>query len=164
MNYIGFRWWRVWKDSDLHMQGLVIKSDWTVGGITRASHYGQAPVYGTHPVPKSDCVCGLHAWRTLEGAMHGDWGQGTVSTYLPKDDSTILVAGAVLTGGLVCVHGDEGLRAQQAIPVAFGVESRRSIHPYVRALSECFGAPVFEYASLQRYAGEFGERIPSFAR
>lgn len=166
MNYIGFRWWRAGRvNGELVLRSLVQNWDWNLDGVTRAVDFNGAralsPIEVGHEAPYASCSCGLHAWRRLSDALVGDWGQGYVKGYAPKDDDWTLVGGAVVTGGLVCLHGDEGLRAQQARPVAFAVEDRRRVHPIIRALATRFGVPIFTYDNLEKYAHEFGDRQPA---
>ena len=162
-NYLGFRWWKVTRNDTfgIRLQSIYYDYIWNLGGPTRAAHgpSGFRSTAPEHEAPKFDCECGFYVFRSLPVAVVGDYGGGVVTRTASEDHCTVL--GAVRTGGRVVFHGDQGIRAAQAQPVALAVEDRSQTHPLVTALAERVGLPIFTIDNLERWAGEYGDRQPA---
>ena len=163
-NYLGFRWWKVIRDDTfgLRLRSVYYEYDWNLAGPSRATHGPRQSYYREdppHDAPAYDCECGFYVFRSLPVAVVGDYGGGTITRNSGEDHCTVL--GAVVTGGHVVFHGDQGIRAAQARPVALAVQNREDTHPLVAALADRLAVPVFTIDNLEKWAGEFGDRQPA---
>lgn len=168
MNYLGYRWWRVLEDKEgLHLRSVVQPWEWPIGGIAQAVHFNFVSGYPPeghdlklpHRAPLYNCTCGIYAYRSLGEAMTGINGL----TYGDDRESEhrAFVIGAVVTGGKVVFHKEEGLRAEQARPVAFASWEHSTPHRLVREISSTLGVPLMTYGALERFCTEFGDRQPT---
>lgn len=159
-NYVGYRYWRVTEDHlGIHLHSMFFSQEWRPDEILRATHFGaQDEWHPAHPAPQYDCECGIYAFRTAEGGMAGKYGNHSVITRR-RDKTTGIVLGAVLTGGRVVFHGDQGIRVAQAQPLAFALPDDEDPDPLVTQVARLFHVAVVRYRYLESYVREFGERI-----
>lgn len=169
MNYLGYRWWQVMEDDEgLHMRSMVQPWEWPIGGIAQAVHLDQhfGPPMHTpdlqlpHRAPMEQCTCGIYVWRELSEAVSGIHGL-TRQGRDRESDKRAFVIGTVVTGGRVVHHKEEGLRAEQARPVAFATWEHSTPHRLVREIASVLGVPLMTYGALERFSGEFGDRQPA---
>ena len=172
---LGYRWWWTFRERDGRpgLRAWVWDIPWRVPGITEAAHWdekGERFLGGvTHmlPIPADKCLCGLYAWCRLPDALKGIQQFNRCA----GDASGLLaIAGAVVTGGSTIIHGDEGLRAQYARPVAFaqsepGTEGNQLLgaQALFADLAAAFGVPLMPLGKLETYAREFGITIQEAA-
>lgn len=148
---VGWRTWRVRRaDGGPLLEGVYSGVRWEPGTTHAGCRRCPPWMAHLHPVPVPSCECGLYAFSRPDDAFRcllspADLPDG--------DESTALVAGAVIAWGRTVQHGRQGWRAQHARPIAL----LDSDHPLLPALALRHRVPVVSARGLRLLPLEHGE-------
>lgn len=143
---IGFRGWFI-KENKL-------KSWWTgsadeptvwTPGVNKAKCFNHNTGLKHHILgsPKQNCTCGLHGWNNLNDVgLH------------------FQIIGIILAWGKICIHQEEGFRAQFSEIIGI-INKQRISWPVIeldrmKQVGKYYKVPILEYNKAYDYAKEFG--------
>jgi hypothetical protein len=159
------------------LKSVAMRYEWPAGQVAEALCMCSPHEPAKHPAPDERCRCGLHARTTLDGCteeypyypVHGYW------AYRTSPASGLMTMGAVLMWGTI-LRGRRVIRAESARvlclterpdpwsprsgtndPSRISAEMVESRRRTLEQVCVAYGVPMVPYASVARYASEFGD-------